>query len=278
MIWLARSKSWDVSRKGHLMGILNTTPDSFSDGGSHLLVPEAVEYALCMEEQGAAIIDVGGESTRPGSKGVSVEEELERVIPVIRGIRERSDVLLSVDTRKTEVAREALRHGADIINDIEGLASPGMAELCAETGCGVVIMHMQGRPETMQDAPRYDDVVGEVREFFRQRFDDVIRRGVRPEQICWDPGVGFGKSLEHNLSLIARLEELRVAGRPILLALSRKGALGRILGDTERGRDALSTAVMTVYGHRRGAQIHRVHDVRECAQALKLIQTVEEYE
>lgn len=278
MIWQTRRKNVHVGNGGFLMGILNLTPDSFSDGGRYSDVEKAVEHALLMEEQGAAIIDLGGESTRPGSNAVLVDEELGRIIPVIKKLRERTSVLISVDTRKTEVAREVLDCGADIINDIEALAAPGMAELCAERGCGVVVMHMQGQPETMQDRPEYADVVKEVRDFFTERYENITARGVKPEQICWDPGIGFGKSLAHNLTLTARLEQLRVADRPILLALSRKGMLTKIFNDEALGRSPLSTATMTVYGHRAGAQLHRVHDVRECAQALKLFQTVEVYE
>lgn len=278
MIWQTRRKKVDVTRGGLLMGILNVTPDSFSDGGRYDSVERAVAHALDMERRGALIIDIGGESTRPGSEPVCVDEELDRVIPVLKALRDRSDILLSVDTRRPEVARQALERGADIINDIEGLASPPMAELCAASGCGTVIMHMNGEPRTMQDQPRYDNVVNEVRGYFETRYADLTHRGIAPEQICWDPGIGFGKNLEHNLALIARLERLRVAGRPIMLALSRKRTLGRILGDETLGRSPLPTAVMTAYGHRAGAQLHRVHDVAECAQALTLFQAVEAYE
>lgn len=278
MIWQTRRKKIDVTRGGILMGILNVTPDSFSDGGRHRGLEQAVAHALEMERQGASIIDIGGESTRPGSEPVPVDDELERVLPVLRSLRDRTEALLSVDTRHPEVARQALEHGADIINDIEGLASAEMAELCAASGCGVVVMHMKGEPRTMQQQPRYENVVREVRDYFESRYADLTRRGIAAEQICWDPGIGFGKDLKHNLALIAHLSQLEVAGRPILLALSRKRTLSHILGDDALGRSPLATAVMTAYGHRSGARMHRVHDVAECAQALTLYQAVETYE
>ncbi len=279
MIWQTGRKALDVGAGGYLMGILNVTPDSFSDGGSYASCEQAVAHAVRMVEDGAALIDVGGESTRPGSEEVGDEEELCRVLPVVRAIRAVCpDVLISVDTRKHVVARAVLEAGADIINDVEGLRSPGMAELCAEMRCGVVVMHMKGQPRTMQDAPIYDDVVAEVREFFSTRFVELMVAGLREEQICWDPGIGFGKTLEHNLELIARLEELRVADRPILLALSRKRMISTILGEVDRGRQPYGTAALTMYGDRHGAQIHRVHDVRECADCLKLLRAVEAYE
>lgn len=279
MIWQTGRKTLDVGAGGILMGILNVTPDSFSDGGAHMSCEQATVHAMRMIEDGAAIIDIGGESRRPGSENVDEEVEMARVLPVVRAVRAVcGDVLISVDTRKTVVARAVLEAGADIINDIEGMQAPGMAELCAETGCGVVVMHMKGEPKTMQDAPEYDCVVTEVRDFFSERYAALMCAGVREEQICWDPGIGFGKTLEHNLELIARLEELRVAERPILLALSRKRMISTILGELERGRQPYGTAALTMYGDRHGAQIHRVHDVRECADCLKLLRAVEAYE
>lgn len=278
MIWKTRRQSFDTAGGGILMGILNVTPDSFSDGGSFVDGEKAVAHALLMEREGATIIDIGGESTRPGSDSVEEEEEKARVLPVIRAIRSRSDVLISVDTRKPGVARAALDAGADIINDVEGGRTPGMAEVCAEYGCGLVVMHMKGAPKTMQENPIYGDVVTEVRGFFEERYEALLSRGVVADQICWDPGIGFGKSTEHNLTLIARLAELRVGERPLLLALSRKRMIGTILGDAEAGREALPTAILTVCGHDRGAQIHRVHDVRECRMALMLDHAVRAFD
>ncbi|MEG1257705.1 MAG: dihydropteroate synthase [Akkermansia sp.] len=257
------------------MGILNVTPDSFSDGGRYASCSQAVEHALEMQRAGAMIIDVGGESTRPGSQSVPFFNELQRVLPVIREIRKCSDVIISVDTRKPAVAHAALEAGADIINDVEGMRAKGMAAVCASAGCGVVVMHMQGQPETMQERPHYDDVVGAVRAFFEERYEFLLGKGLKPEQICWDPGIGFGKSLEHNLSLLAHLEDLRVGGRPILLALSRKRMISEILGSQAEGRLPLGTAVLSVLGHQKGAQLHRVHDVKECRHALELAMAVE---
>lgn len=278
MIWQTRRKNIHVARGGILMGILNITPDSFSDGGLYNTPAAAVGHALSMLQHGAEIIDIGGESTRPGSLPVTPEEEIARVIPVIKTLRRQTDALLSLDTRNPQTARRALDQGIDIINDIEALTAPGMAELCAEYGCGIVAMHMQGSPATMQQHPEYRDVIMEVRGFFQSRYQDILAKGVKPEQICWDPGIGFGKTLEHNLTLIAHLSELRVADRPLLLALSRKRFFTQILDDQTLARSPLSTATLTTYGHKAGAQLHRVHDVAECAQALKLIQAIEPYE
>ena len=276
MNWLVRRDVLDVARGGVLMGIVNVTPDSFSDGGRFYATERAVSHAKELERQGALILDIGGESTRPGAAEVAAEEELDRVLPVVRELRSCTDAVISVDTRHAAVAA-VLEAGADVINDISGLREAGMAELCAAARCGVVAMHMQGRPETMQDAPSYGDVVREVRGYFEERYDFLLGRGLEPEQICWDPGIGFGKTAEHNLALLSNMDKLQVAGRPVLLGLSRKRMLGAVLGDAEQGRAPLSTAVMTVWGHLHGAQIHRVHDVAECARALRLIRAAEPF-
>lgn len=274
MNWLVRRDVLDVARGGVLMGIVNVTPDSFSDGGRFYATERAVSHAKELERQGALILDIGGESTRPGAAEVAAEEELDRVLPVVRELRSCTDAVISVDTRHAAVAAAVLEAGADVINDISGLRE---AELCAAARCGVVAMHMQGRPETMQDAPSYGDVVREVRGYFEERYDFLLGRGLEPEQICWDPGIGFGKTAEHNLALLSNMDKLQVAGRPVLLGLSRKRMLGAVLGDAEQGRAPLSTAVMTVWGHLHGAQIHRVHDVAECARALRLIRAAEPF-
>ena len=268
---------FDSQQGPYIMGILNTTPDSFSDGGRFYATERAVSHAKELERQGALILDIGGESTRPGAAEVAAEEELDRVLPVVRELRSCTDAVISVDTRHAAVAAAVLEAGADVINDISGLREAGMAELCAAARCGVVAMHMQGRPETMQDAPSYGDVVREVRGYFEERYDFLLGRGLEPEQICWDPGIGFGKTAEHNLALLSNMDKLQVAGRPVLLGLSRKRMLGAVLGDAEQGRAPLSTAVMTVWGHLHGAQIHRVHDVAECARALRLIRAAEPF-
>ena len=277
MNWLVRRDVLDVARGGVLMGIVNVTPDSFSDGGRFYATERAVSHAKELERQGALILDIGGESTRPGAAEVAAEEELDRVLPVVRELRSCTDAVISVDTRHAAVAAAVLEAGADVINDISGLREAGMAELCAAARCGVVAMHMQGRPETMQDAPSYGDVVREVRGYFEERYDFLLGRGLEPEQICWDPGIGFGKTAEHNLALLSNMDKLQVAGRPVLLGLSRKRMLGAVLGDAEQGRAPLRTAVMTVWGHLHGAQIHRVHDVAECARALRLIRAAEPF-
>lgn len=277
MNWLVRRHVLNVERGGVLMGIVNVTPDSFSDGGCFNSLERAVRHARELERQGAVLLDIGGESTRPGAAEVSVEEELDRVLPVVRELRQCSDALISVDTRHAEVAAAVLEAGADVINDISGLQADGMAELCAAARCGVVAMHMQGRPETMQKAPVYGDVVQEVRAYFEERYDFLLGKGLVPEQICWDSGIGFGKTLEHNLALLSNMDRLHVGGRPVLLGLSRKRMLGAILGGTEEGRASLSTAVMTAWGHLHGAQVHRVHDVEECSRALKLVQAAEPF-
>lgn len=277
MNWLVRRNVLDVARGGVLMGIVNVTPDSFSDGGRFYATERAVSHAKELERQGALILDIGGESTRPGAAEVSAEEELGRVLPVVRELRSCTDAVISVDTRHAAVAAAVLEAGADVINDISGLREEGMAELCAEARCGVVAMHMQGQPETMQDAPSYGDVVREVRGYFEERYDFLLGRGLEPEQICWDPGIGFGKTAEHNLALLSNMDKLQVAGRPVLLGLSRKRMLGAILGGTDAGREPLSTAVMTVWGHLHGAQIHRVHDVEESSRALRLVQAAEPF-
>ena len=277
MNWLVRRHELNVERGGVLMGIVNVTPDSFSDGGRFYALEEALGHAEELERQGAVILDIGGESTRPGAAEVSADEELARVLPVVRELRKRSEAVISVDTRHAAVAAAVLEAGADVINDISGLSDPGMAELCAQARCSVVVMHMQGRPETMQDAPAYGDVLEEVHRYFEERYDFLLGKGLLPEQVCWDPGIGFGKTLNHNLTLLSNMDQLHVAGRPVLLGLSRKRMLGAILGGTDAGREPLSTAVMTVWGHLHGAQIHRVHDVEESSRALRLVQAAEPF-
>lgn len=252
------------------MGILNVTPDSFSDGGSHAGMEKALVHAGKLLEDGADVIDVGGESTRPGAVPVPEEVEIARVAPVIREIRRRWNVRISVDTRHAGVARAALEAGADIVNDVAGLRGDGMAKLCSEYGCGVVVMHMQGEPGTMQVAPRYDDVVGEVRAFFEERLAALLAAGVRRECICWDPGIGFGKTPEHNLELLSRLEEVRVDDLPLLMGLSRKRFLGAVLNDAAAGRGTVPTVAMSLYAGLHGAEVHRVHEVAPLRQALAL--------
>lgn len=256
------------------MGILNVTPDSFSDGGMSDTLELAIMRAREMRDEGAIIIDVGGESTRPGAALVSVEEEISRVVPVIRGLREMvefDEIYLSVDTSKAAVARAAIEAGADIVNDVSGcMADADMVGLCAAEGVGVVVMHMQGTPATMQDDPSYEDVRREVQEYFSERYEALTRAGVDAECVCFDPGIGFGKTDAHNLSLLANIDEISVEGRPVLLGVSRKSIFGRLLGiENPQERDAATVAVTTL-ARRRGCMLHRVHDVRGNYDALRV--------
>lgn len=270
--WQLARECWELPARGAVMGVLNVTPDSFSDGGLRVTVPAALEHARKLHEAGADIIDIGGESTRPGAQEVAVDEELRRVVPVIESIRAAFPTMrLSIDTRHAEVARAALLAGADVVNDITGLADPAMRRVCAEHPCGVVLMHMQGEPGTMQQRPQYTDVVAEVRAFFEQRVQLALDSGIALNRICLDPGIGFGKTTQHNLALIAGLESLRVHNLPMLMALSRKRFLGELVGDAAMARTSpLPTVAMSLQAADRGADMHRVHDVAELLAALRL--------
>lgn len=265
-----------------VMGILNVTPDSFSDGGRFFDAGRAVARAEEMLAEGAEFIDVGGESTRPGAVPVDEAEELRRVIPVVRALADRTRAVISVDTRKAGVARAALDAGASLINDIEGHRSDtDLWRAVAATGAGYVLMHMQGRPETMQVAPSYCDVVGEVGAFFRERLLRLVECGVHAEQVLLDPGIGFGKGLGHNLSLLSGLRVLSGLGRPILLGVSRKSFIGRLFGAEPHQRlgASLACAVWAAGGRARGsagAGIVRVHDVAATVQALRMWEVLEE--
>jgi dihydropteroate synthase len=251
-----------------VMGVLNVTPDSFSDGGRHLDRSHALDHAMRMVEQGAAMIDVGGESTRPGAAPVSEQEELDRVVPVIEALRARSDVVISVDTMKPGVMRAACAAGAELVNDVTALRAPGAVEAIVQAGAAVCLMHMQGEPRTMQTAPHYDDVVAEVGEFLRQRVQTCVATGVRVESVLIDPGIGFGKTLEHNLALLARLGALADLGRPLLVGVSRKSMFGQLLGRPvgERLAGGLAAAALAVW---QGAAIVRAHDVAETVDAVR---------
>jgi dihydropteroate synthase len=244
------------------MGIVNVTPDSFSDGGLYTDAEAAVAHAMELEADGAGILDVGGESTRPGAQPVAADEERRRVVPVIEGLRQRGvRAQVSVDTSKATVAAAALDAGATLVNDVTALrGDPAMAELVAARGAECCLMHMLGEPRTMQDDPRYDDVVSEVKAFLEERMAFAISQGVAEERILLDPGIGFGKTAEHNLELLARVDELVALGRPIVIGTSRKSFLGRITGRTVDDRLA-GTVVTNVLAYERGARIFRVHDV-----------------
>lgn len=261
-------------REPIVMGIVNVTPDSFSDGGLNLQVSDAIASGIAMVAAGARIVDVGGESTRPGSEPVSDHEEIERVVPVIRGLVAEG-VTVSVDTTKVRVAEAALDEGAAVVNDVTGLATDGMAELVAGSGAGCVIMHMQGTPATMQDDPTYDDVVLEVKEFLRWRTEVALGQGVGPSSIVVDPGIGFGKTFDHNLALMRGIPEIRELGFPVLVGPSRKGFLGELLrpirGETRpTDRDAATLGAVAV-AIDRGAQILRVHNVPAAVEVARVV-------
>ena len=275
MLWRTSTRTFDLTRRGLIMGVLNVTPDSFSDGGRYFDPADAVARGLEMVREGADILDIGGESTRPGAVPVEAEEELRRILPVISGLKQVCDVPLSIDTMKSRVAVPAMAAGAEIINDISGLMhDPDMARVAAETGAGLVLMHMRGTPRTMQQHPAYQDVTAEVRERLEAAFHQALAAGVLPEGLVFDPGIGFGKTLEHNLELLRALPVFQVQGRPVLLGVSRKSFLGRILGNTDpAARDAPTTA-LTAWARQQGARILRVHAVKENAQALRMMEAI----
>ncbi len=248
------------------MGIVNVTPDSFSDGGRYLDRGAAIEHGIELAAAGADVLDVGGESTRPGAAAVGVEEELARVLPVIEALASAGH-RVSVDTSKAAVAERALAAGATIVNDVTALGDPAMAAVCADAGCGLILMHMKGTPRTMQDDPTYDDVLVEVRDFLAERLAAAVAAGVAAERVWVDPGIGFGKTVDHNLELIERLGELRELGRPVVLGASRKAFLGELTGREVSDRLAASLAV-AVLGVASGAEVLRVHDVAATRDAV----------
>ena len=254
-------------RRPAVIGILNVTPDSFSDGGAHLEPSVAASAARRMIAAGAALVDLGGESTRPGSEGVSADEELRRVVPVLELL---DGAPLSIDTSKAAVAQAALERGVELVNDVTALrGDPALAGVVADAGAYLCLMHMQGEPRTMQRAPAYDDVVAEVAAFLEERLAFAVAQGIAEEHVCLDPGIGFGKTVEHNLELLRRLDELAALGRPVLVGVSRKRVLGRLLGDPDATTGTTSASVgAAVAAYDRGASIFRVHDVREHVEAL----------
>ncbi|HEY9201147.1 MAG TPA: dihydropteroate synthase [Gammaproteobacteria bacterium] len=253
-----------------VMGILNTTPDSFSDGGRFEQIDMAVQHALQMQAEGAQIIDVGGESTRPGAEAVSVGDELQRVIPLIESLRQHSDVIISIDTSKPEVMRAAVAAGANLVNDVTALRAPGALETCAELDVPVCLMHMQGEPRSMQSNPSYRNVVAEVSEFLLQRKQAAMAAGIGEERILLDPGFGFGKSLAHNLQLLKQLEQLQSLGSPLLVGLSRKSMFAAILDGAAVDQRLYASVAAAVLCWDRGARLFRVHDVKATVDALKV--------
>ncbi|HVW68965.1 MAG TPA: dihydropteroate synthase [Steroidobacteraceae bacterium] len=269
----------DLSRPV-VMGVLNVTPDSFSDGGCYVsdggryvAADAAVAHALRMVEEGAEIIDVGGESTRPGAAPVTIEEELRRVVPVVARLREASKVVISVDTSKPEVIRAAAAAGAGLINDVRALGEPGALEAAAASGCAVCVMHMKGDPRTMQQAPSYVDVVKEVKAFLEERVQACRTAGVSADRIAIDPGFGFGKTLEHNLELLRRLAELTAGEWPVLVGMSRKSMVGAVTGKAAGGR-VYGSVALAVMAALQGARIIRVHDVAATVDAMKMVNAV----
>ncbi|MFL5954577.1 MAG: dihydropteroate synthase [Gaiellaceae bacterium] len=256
-----------------VMGVINVTPDSFSDGGVHLRVEPAVTSAWGMLDCGAAIVDVGGESTRPGSGGIDLAEELRRIEPVVADL---NGAPVSIDTSKAAVAQRAIELGAELVNDITALRSdPEMARVVADAGCYLCLMHMQGEPRTMQENPEYDDVVSDVKRFLEERLAFAVDAGVREDLVCLDPGIGFGKTVEQNFELVRRLDELVAIGRPILIGFSRKSSLARILGDPNSKVGTMAASVgAAVASYERGATILRAHDVREHVEALAAAKAV----
>jgi dihydropteroate synthase len=256
------------------MGVLNVTPDSFSDGGLFVDPEDAVAHGVRLVEEGATLVDVGGESTRPGAARVSADEELARIEPVLEGLR---GVPLSVDTSKAEVARRALELGAELVNDVTALrGDPALAGVVADGNAFLCLMHMQGEPRTMQVAPQYDDVVGDVLAFLEARLAFAVESGIPEERVCLDPGIGFGKTPDHNLELLRRLDELLVLGRPLLVGVSRKSTLGKVAGDFGATTGSVAASVAAaVAAFARGASIIRAHDVRETVEGLAVAAAVE---
>lgn len=274
MIWKTKNEIFDLGSRALIMGVLNVTLDSFSDGGKFASPEIAISEALRMERDGADIIDIGGESTRPGAFAVSETEELARVLPVIRGLAGKLRCAISIDTSKSGVARAALESGAEIINDVTGFANDEMLAVARESSAGIVIMHMQGTPRTMQLHPHYDDVVREVRDFFRQIYARALDYGIDSDRIVFDPGIGFGKSLRHNLALLKNPESLRVDNRPLMIGASRKSFIGKVLENDAMENRAWPTAALTSFCREKGANIFRVHDVRPNAEALRMTEAI----
>ncbi len=274
-VWQTRRRALDLAHRGAIMGVLNATPDSFSDGGHFVDPGRACAHALAMADEGADIIDVGGESTRPGAEPVSAEEELARVIPVIERIRDRADVLISIDTWKASVAKAAVAAGADIINDITALSGDrDMRHVARDSGAGVVLMHMRGTPQTMQRDPHYGNVVGEVRDFLRQQFDAAVACGIDPMRMALDPGIGFGKTPGHNRQLLRHCAAFGIEGRPVLIGVSRKSFLGGIVNSTDLADRFWPGVALTSLCRELGARIFRVHEPRPHREALRMTEAI----
>jgi dihydropteroate synthase len=254
------------------MGIVNVTPDSFSDGGKFFQTDKAVNHALRLVDAGAEILDIGGESTRPYSSPISLQEELDRVVPVVSEVSKRSGIVLSIDTSKAAVARECLKYGVEIINDVTGCSGdPEMVPLVAESRAGLCVMHMQGTPQTMQDCPTYEDVVEDILQYLSQRRDDLVAAGIERRRICLDPGIGFGKTHQHNLTLLCGVDRFHTLECPLLVGHSRKGFIAKMLGGETVGSAAGSLGVALAMAAR-GVQVIRLHDVEIASEALLLFE------
>jgi len=273
-LWRCRAHRFDTAARPLVMGVVNVTPDSFSDGGRFFDPSAAVDHAMRLVEEGADILDVGGESTRPDASPVSAEEELRRVLPVVAELAKRSPVPISLDTMKAEVARAGLDAGACILNDVAGFRDPAMIAVAKEFGAGVVVMHMRGTPQTMQQTPEYADVVAEVDAFFAERIRTLTEVGIDPDAICLDPGIGFGKTLDHTLAQLRHLGTHQRYGRPVCLGVSRKGFLGQLTGRDRPERMAGTLAVSCFALARGAAQVLRVHDVAPHRDAVRVWQAV----
>jgi dihydropteroate synthase len=275
LVWRCRDRELPLDERTLVMGIVNVTPDSFSDGGMFRDTAAAVAHGLRLLEEGADILDVGGESTRPGSDPVGPDEERSRVLPVVEGLRrEAPEALLSVDTRRAAVAEAAVSSGADIVNDVTAGIDPEMFRVVAAAGAGLVLMHMQGEPKTMQVDPRYDDVVGEVRAFLRERLDTAVAAGIGRDRLAVDPGIGFGKNLQHNLDLLHSIGSFRELGVPVLAGVSRKRFIGELSGvDDPAGRLEGSVAA-AVWCATQGVDVVRVHDVGPTVRALRVAEAI----
>jgi dihydropteroate synthase len=275
-VWRCRDRAVSLGDRTLVMGIVNVTPDSFSDGGMLSDAAAAVKHGLRLLEEGADVVDVGGESTRPGSDPVSAAEELQRVLPVVEGLRrEAPEALLSVDTRKADVARAAITAGADVVNDVGAGADPGMFDAVASTGAGLVLVHMRGEPKTMQEDPVYEDVVAEVRAFLGERIEAATAAGIARDRLCADPGIGFGKTTDHNLAVLRSIASFRDLGVPILVGASRKRFLGELSG-TDDPTDRLDGSVAAaVWCASQGVELVRVHDVGPTVRALRVVEAIE---
>lgn len=258
-----------------IMAIINATPDSFSDGGKYKNLSETVDGALQHVAEGADILDIGGESSRPFSEPVLLEEELSRVIPLIKELRKQTDIPISIDTTKAEIANQAINAGANIINDISGLRfDPKMCKIAAEHNVSVVIMHMLGTPKTMQKAPAYNNIISDILDFFNERINFAISNGIKKEHIILDPGIGFGKTSEHNLTILNNLEKFKTKEHPLLIGLSRKAFLGAITGEKEPSKRDVETVAAVIWTAIKGVNIIRVHNVKQCEKAMQTIRAI----